>query len=192
METTLNENATPTGYSSRRVLLWISIASIVMLFAGLTSGYIVRQSEGNWRHFDLPFVFYISTAIILLSSLTMHLTLRSAKNNDFQGVKRFAMITLGLGFGFVFSQFLGWNELVKQGVYFVDKTTPSGSFFFVLSGLHLAHLFFGVLALIITTVQAIRQKYNSDSFEGISLCATYWHFLDGLWIYLFVFLAVYR
>ena len=188
----LPENQTSTGFSSRRVLLWIAIASIVMLFAGLTSGYIVRQAEGNWKVFELPTVFTISTVIILVSSLTMHLSVRAARSNDTQAIKTYLLVTLGLGFAFVFTQFLGWNELVKNGVFFVDKTTPSGSFFYVLSGLHLAHLAFGLLGLIFTSARAIRERYNSSDYEGLSLCATYWHFLDGLWIYLFVFLAVYR
>lgn len=186
------ENDTRTGFSSRRILLWIAIASIVMLFAGLTSGYIVRQAEGNWRVFELPVVFTVSTAIILVSSLTMHLSVRAAKANDLQGIKTYLLVTLGLGFAFVFAQFLGWNELVKSGVFFVDKTTPSGSFFYVLSGLHLAHLAFGLLGLVVTSARAIRERYHSSDYEGLSLCATYWHFLDGLWMYLFVFLAVYR
>lgn len=188
----LPENQTHTGFSSRRVLLWIAIASIVMLFAGLTSGYIVRQAEGNWKVFELPTVFTISTAIILLSSITMHFAVRAAKSNDTPAIKTYLLVTLGLGFAFVFTQFLGWNELVKNGVFFVDKTTPSGSFFYVLSGLHLAHLAFGLIGLIVTSARAIRERYHSGDYEGISLCATYWHFLDGLWIYLFVFLAVYR
>lgn len=188
----LPENQTHTGFSSRRVLLWIAIASIVMLFAGLTSGYIVRQAEGNWKVFELPTVFTISTVIILVSSLSMHLAVRAARSNDTKAIKTYLLVTLGLGFAFVFTQFLGWNELVKNGVFFVDKTTPSGSFFYVLSGLHLAHLAFGLLGLIFTSARAIRERYNSSDYEGLSLCATYWHFLDGLWIYLFVFLAVYR
>ncbi len=178
--------------ATQKIILGIGIASIVMLFAGLTSGYIVRQAEGRWAYFELPMAFYASSVIILLSSLTHHLAIRAVKKNRLNEVKRMLMLTLGLGLGFVFTQFLGFNELVKNGVYFVDKTTPSGSFFFVITGLHLAHLFFGILALIITSAKSIRERYNSDNYLGISLSAIYWHFLDALWIYLFVFLAVYR
>jgi cytochrome c oxidase subunit 3 len=163
-----------------------------MLFAGLTSGYIVRQGEGNWKHFELPAAFMISSVIILLSSLSMHAAVLSAKKDDYQGVRRYLLITLGLGFAFVFSQFLGWNNLVSQGVYFVDKSSPSGSFFYVISGLHLAHLAFGLLGLMVTSFMAMRDRYHSGNLEGLKVCATYWHFLDGLWMYLFVFLAVYR
>ncbi|MBK7681262.1 MAG: cytochrome c oxidase subunit 3 [Bacteroidia bacterium] len=178
--------------ATEKVLLAIGIGSIVMLFAGLTSGYIVRQAEGNWKFFEVPSVFYISTIIILISSFTMQMAIRAVKKDDLAQVKTFLLITLGLGLAFVFSQFLGWNELVKNDVYFADKLTPSGSFFYVITGLHLAHLAFGLLGLIITGSKSIRERYNSQNYLGISLCAIYWHFLGGLWIYLFVFLAIYR
>ncbi|MBP7166134.1 MAG: cytochrome c oxidase subunit 3 [Bacteroidia bacterium] len=178
--------------ATQKILLGLGMASIVMLFAGLTSGYIVRQAEGRWAYFDIPTTFYVSSAFILLSSLTMHLGLLAAKKDRLQEVKRYLIITLGLALAFVFTQFLGWNELVKNGVYFVDRTTPSGSFFYVITGLHLAHVAFGILGLIVTSAKSIRERYNSNNYLGISLCAIYWHFLDALWIYLFVFLAVYR
>lgn len=178
--------------ATEKVLLAIGIGSIVMLFAGLTSGYIVRQAEGNWKFFELPSVFYVSSIIILISSFTMQMAIRAVKKDDLAQVKTFLLITLGLGLAFVFSQFLGWNELVKNDVYFADKLTPSGSFFYVITGLHLAHLAFGLLGLIITGSKSIRERYSSQNYLGISLCAIYWHFLGGLWIYLFVFLAIYR
>ena len=176
--------------ATEKVLLAIGIGSIVMLFAGLTSGYIVRQAEGNWKFFELPSVFYVSSIIILISSFTMQMAIRAVKKDDLAQVKTFLLITLGLGLAFVFSQFLGWNELVKNDVYFADKLTPSGSFFYVITGLHLAHLAFGLLGLIITGSKSIRERYSSQNYLGISLCAIYWHFLGGLWIYLFVFLAL--
>ncbi len=186
------EQQSKSKIPSEKILLGIGIASIVMLFAGLTSGYIVRQAEGNWKFFEIPVAFYVSSVIMLLSSVTMHMAVKAVKKNELQQVKTFLIITLGLGLAFVFAQFIGWNELIANGVYFVDKSTPSGSFFFVISGLHLAHLAFGLLGLMVTGAKSIREKYNKDNYLGISLCATYWHFLDGLWIYLFVFLAVYR
>jgi cytochrome c oxidase subunit 3 len=178
--------------ATQKIVLGLGIASIIMLFAGLTSGYIVRQAEGRWAHFEIPVVFYVSTAIILLSSVTHHLAVLAVKKNKLQETKNMLILTLGLGLAFVFTQFMGWNELVKNGVHFVDRTTPSGSFFFVITGLHLAHIFFGILGLIITSAKSIRERYSADNYLGISLSAIYWHFLDGLWIYLFVFLAVYR
>ena len=178
--------------ATEKVLLAIGIGSIVMLFAGLTSGYIVRQAEGNWKFFEVPSVFYISTLIILISSFTMQMAIRAVKKDDLAQVKTFLLITLGLGLAFVFSQFLGWNELVKNDVYFADKLTPSGSFFYLITGLHLAHLAFGLLGIIITGSKSIRERYSSQNYLGISLCAIYWHFIGGLGIYLLVFLAINR
>lgn len=193
MEMTIeNQSQEKPKIATEKVLLAIGIGSIVMLFAGLTSGYIVRQAEGNWKFFELPSVFYISSIIILISSLTMQLAVRAVKKDELAQLKSFILITLGLGLAFVFTQFLGWNELVKNNVYFSDKLTPSGSFFYVITGLHLAHLAFGLLGLIITGSKSIRERYSSKNYLGISLCAIYWHFLGGLWIYLFVFLAIYR
>ena len=168
------------------------MASIVMLFAGLTSGYIVRMAEGNWRIFQVPMEFYVSTAIILLSSLTMQLAMIAVKKDNLPAVKRWLIVTLGLGLAFTYCQFLGYNTLTREGIFFVDKTTPSGSFFYAITGLHLAHVAGGILALLFTAGKSILGRYNSSNYLGMSLCSIYWHFLDGLWIYLFVFLAIYR
>jgi cytochrome c oxidase subunit 3 len=174
MEAAINpENAGPSKIASGKILLWIAIASIVMLFAGLTSGFIVRKEEGNWLNYEFPAAFYVSTVLMLLSSITMHLAVLSAKKNKLANLKRYIIATLALGITFVFSQFIGWSNLVSQGVYFVGN--PAGSFMYVLTGLHMAHLL---------------EKYSSTNYLGVSLCAIYWHFLDGLWIYLFVFLAL--
>lgn len=171
-----------------KIVLWVALASIVMLFAGLTSAYMVREAEGNWVQFVLPKAFYISSILILGSSFTMQMAVSAIKKNNFQAVKRYLIVTLALGLGFVFSQFLGWSSLVDQKVYLVGN--PSGSFVYALTGLHLAHLIGGILALMLTSGKAIMEKYNANNYLGISLCAIYWHFLDGLWIYLFVFLAI--
>ncbi len=191
MEAAINMNTNTNKIPTQKILLWLGMVSIVMLFAGLTSAYYVKRADGNWFEFDLPFnIFYVSTAIILLSSLTMQLAVSAVKKNNLQAVKTYLIITLGLGLAFVFSQFLGWSNLVDHKVFFVGN--PSGSFLFVLTGLHLAHLAGGIIGLMFTGAGAIRERYNSSNYVGISVCATYWHFLDALWIYLFVFLAVFR
>ncbi|NNF01326.1 MAG: hypothetical protein HKN22_01440 [Bacteroidia bacterium] len=173
---------------SPKVLLWVSMVSMSMLFAGLTSAYVVRQAEGNWDAFNIPMAFLISTIIIVASSGTLHWALKAIRKDDLKTTKTFLIITLGLGFAFVFSQFLGWSELVENGVYFVNKKTPSGSFFYVLTGLHLAHIVGGLLYLMIISAKSILNKYNSSNYLGIQLCSIYWHFLDVLWLYLYAFL----
>lgn len=170
-------------------MLYISIGSMVMLFGGLTSAYVVRLAEGNWLKFAMPQVFYFSTAAMLISSLFMNLAVQDAKKDNYAGIKRNLAITFGLGLVFMICQFLGWSELVSQKVFFAGKdSNASGSFFYVLTGLHLAHLFGGMLYLLAVNIHSLKKKYNSQNYLSLQLCATYWHFLDGLWIYLFLFL----
>jgi len=181
---------TVTRVPTAKMLLWISIVSMIMLFAGLTSAYIVRQAEGNWVHFELPSMFYLSTALLLFSSGYMHYALVSVRGGRPGGLVTWLIITLGLGLAFAFSQFLGWSMLVDQGIYFVGN--PSGSFLYVITALHLAHLAGGVLYLLYVITRALRQRYSAESCLQVQLCAIFWHFLDILWIYLFVFLMVIR
>ena len=123
-----------------RNMLYVGIFSIVMLFAGLTSAYIVRQADGQWLSFSLPPMFWVSSVVILLSSISMHYALVSVKKDNQKGLKLGLLITILLGVGFGVSQFLGWAELVEGGIYFAGKSAnPSGSFLYALSGLHLAH-----------------------------------------------------
>ena len=183
------ENVKPR-VPTEKILLWVAIASIVMLFAGLTSGYVVRQAEGNWLVFEIPTMFYVSTVAIILSSITMQMSIAAIRKDKKVMAKNLIVITLGLGVAFVICQLMGWNALVANNIHFVG--TPSESFFYALTGLHLAHLAFGLIGLIVTAVKSILQKYSSKNYLGISLCAIYWHFLGGLWLYLFVFLAIFR
>lgn len=167
------------------------MVSMIMLFAGLTSAYIVREAEGNWLEFDMPQSFTISTIILLLSSVTMYFAVKFARNGNILRLRNILGITLLLGLGFVLFQLLGWNELLKMNVFVGGSTSnPSGSFLYVLTGLHLAHLAGGLFYLAYVLLISIR---NSKSFGpknvlSVELCSTFWHFLDILWLYLFLFL----
>ena len=191
MITAMEMQQTTTKIPTPKIVLWVAMASMIMLFAGLTSGYVVRQAEGNWMQFEVPLAFYFSTGLLMASSVTMLWAQKAVKNDQLQSLKTALIITLGLGLAFVFSQFLGYNQLVNQGVYFTGGNI-AGSFFYVITGLHIAHLAGGILALIFTSGKAIIEKYNSGNVLGIQLCASYWHFLDFLWLYLFVFLVAIR
>lgn len=176
-----------------RPLLWIGMVGMVMIFASLSSAYIVRMEKGDWLNFELPQFFYISTAVIILSSVTMNWVLSAARKNDFKNIKLAAFLTLVLGITFVVCQFKAWGILVDQKVFFAGKSAnASGSFLYALTGLHLAHLAAGILALIVVCIKALRGMYNSENLLGIRLCAIFWHFLDLLWIYLFLFLLFVR
>jgi cytochrome c oxidase subunit III len=188
LETTIR--TTIGKYPTKKVLLWVALVSIIMLFASLTSAYIVRQAEGNWVKFDLPSLFWVSTALIIMSSVSMNWALSSAKKNRPAGIKSGINITTLLGIGFVITQFQAWGSLVDQKIFFTGN--PSGSFLYVLTGLHVVHLLGGLIYLFIVLLGAYREKYNSNNILGMELCATYWHFLDGLWVYLFLFLLFIR
>ena len=172
-------------------MLYIAMGSMVMLFGGLTSAYVVRHAEGNWLKFELPLPFYFSTAFILLSSVLINMSVSAAKNNKYALVQKALLLTFLAGLSFMICQFMGWSQLTAQKVFFAGKdSNASGSFFYVLTGLHLAHLFGGMIYLLAVNIQSLKKKYNAQNYLSLQLCATYWHFLDGLWIYLFFFLML--
>lgn len=171
-------------------MLWIGMVSIVMLFAGLTSAVVVRKSDGNWLEFYMPSMFWISTIIIILSSITMQFSVWAAKREKFKAVKILLATTLLLGIGFAFSQFEAWNQLTEGQVYFTgSESNASGSFLYVLTFAHLLHLVGGLVALGFVFFKSLKNFYKPKNLLGLQVCSIYWHFLDGLWIYLFLFLS---
>jgi cytochrome c oxidase subunit III len=174
-------------------LLYVGIVSIVMLFAALTSAYIVRADNGNWLVFKLPSISILSTAIIVTSSLTMLLAQRAIKKDSYTLTSIGLLATFLLGIAFFFTQFEGWKQLTAQGIYFVGRySNASGSFLYLIALVHLLHLVGGLLAVFVSLVKSLRRRYSSADFLGIELTAIYWHFLDLLWVYLFLFLYNYR
>jgi len=189
-EISLEERATTRGKTAKP-LLWVGMGSIVMLFAAFTSAIVVRRAEPNWILFEMPLDLYISCIIIILSSLTLIYASRSAKNNNYQGVKIGVGATLLLGIAFVVSQFSAYGELVDQDMFFAGPTSnASWSFLYVVVGVHLGHLIGGIVVMIVTLINALRERYNSEDSLGLQLTGIYWHFLDVLWIYLFLFLLL--
>jgi cytochrome c oxidase subunit 3 len=174
-------------------MLYIGIVSIVMMFAGLTSAYVVRADNGNWLVFELPDIAIISTAIIVTSSLTMLLAQRAIKKDNYRLTSLGLLLTLLLGIAFFFTQLEAWKELTAQGIYFVGKfANASGSFLYLIALVHLLHMLGGLVALSVSLTKSLLKKYSSSDSLGIELTAIYWHFLDLLWVYLFLFLYNYR
>ena len=174
-------------------LLWIGIFSMVMFWAGLTSAYIVRADNGNWLLFNVPSIFIISTAVIITSSISMFYAYNSAKKNNYSQVTLGLLITLVLGFVFVYCQYQGWMELYSKDIVLGGKkSNASGSFFILFVLAHWAHLFGGIISLTITLLKSLRKRYNAENTLGLELCSIYWHFLDILWVYLFLFLYYIR
>lgn len=186
----VEEPKKPLAMHPKKFAMWIFIASVVMLFASLTSGYIVRQAEGNWVYFELPALFYSTSLIILLSSLTMQMAYFAAKRDNTARVKQLITVTAVLGLAFLVGQFMAWQELVANSIYFVGN--PSGSFLYVLTGLHGAHLVSAIVFLLIMLNAAYKNRVHAGNLAPLEMCTTYWHFLGGLWLYLFVFLLLNR
>jgi cytochrome c oxidase subunit III len=178
----------PIAMHPKKFALWLFMVTVVMVFAALTSAYIVRQAEGNWFEFTLPDIFYYTTGILILSSLSLHWSYVSAKRDNLRQLKTGMLITVILGLGFLIGQWYSWVALVDKDVYFVGN--PSGSFLYVFTGLHAIHLISGVIFLIIVLISSYRYKVHSQEMVPMEMCATYWHFLGGLWIYLFMFLLL--
>lgn len=174
-------------------LLYIGIISIVMLFAGLTSAYVVRAGGSNWLLFQMPDIAIVSTGIIVTSSITMLMAQRAIKKDNYGLTKIGLLLTLLLGFAFFITQIMGWKQLTAQGVFFIGKqASASGSFLYFIALVHLLHMIGGLIALMVSLTKSMLKKYSSADYLGIELTAIYWHFLDLLWVYLFLFLYFYR
>ncbi len=168
--------------------LWLFIVSITMIFISLSSAYIVKQSEGNWLIFEFPDLFKTTSVIIVLSSVTMHWSYIAAKRNNLLHIRLGLIATAILAAAFMIGQYMAWDELVAQDVFFVGN--PAGSFVYIFTGLHVAHVIGGVIFLAIMLTASFRYKVHSKSLTKIEMCTTYWHFLGGLWLYLYLFLVL--
>lgn len=193
IEITSGTMSPQTKEKARKFLLWIGLVSIAMMFAGLTSGYIVRRQTGTWLKFELPFTFWISTAIILISSLSMNRAVQLIRKNEIKKLPTAVLITFLLGLCFGVFQVISWAILIRNNIYFTGtESSASGSYLYILCALHLCHILGGLIALGVVFVRSLLKKYSADNHLGIKLCATYWHFLDGLWVYLFIFMLLMR
>ncbi len=170
--------------------LWVGIGSIVMMFAGLTSAYIVKRNQANWTTFDLPVAFWYSTAAIIASSITLFLASKAFKSRYMSRYRMFAAVTLVLGIAFLALQVAGFVDMWKNG--FTLQANVSFSFLYVIVGLHGLHVVGGVIALIVLSLKAFNKKVRNYSVIPLELVSTYWHFVDMLWLYLLVFLIMIR
>jgi cytochrome c oxidase subunit III len=185
---TIKEPSYPMSMNPKKFALWLFMISVVMIFAALTSAYIVRSGEGNWLEFQMPNGFYHTTGIIILSSVTMHWAYLSAKKDNILMVKIALLATILLGIAFLVGQWMAWGQLVQNEVYFVGN--PSGSFVYVFSGVHGIHIVSAIIFVLATFIYTFLNKVHSRDMLKIELCTTYWHFLDGIWLYLFVFILM--
>lgn len=178
----------PLAMHPKKFALWLFIVSVVMIFASMTSAYIVRMSEGNWLEFELPDIFWYTSIVIILSSISLHWAYLSAKKDSLDQLRIALIVTAILGIAFLVGQWYSWVALVDRDVYFVGN--PAGSFLYVFTGLHAIHLISGVIFLIIVLISSLRFRIHSQNMAQMEMCTTYWHFLGGLWLYLFMFLLL--
>jgi cytochrome c oxidase subunit III len=177
---------------SYKLLLIFAMVSMTMMFAGITSAYIIGKSRPDWiENFQLPNAFLWSTATILLCSVTIHLAKKSIEKNKRSQTTTWLIVTLALGLLFCYLQRLGFHQLALKNLY------PTGgsitvSFLFVMVLAHILHLAGGILSLLLTIYNHFKQKYNATQFVGIELCAMYWHFLDFIWVLLFLLLIFFK
>ena len=181
--------------SKYRIGMWVALAGIAMMFTALTSAYIVRANTSNdWRPIAMPPLLWLSTALILLSSISFEVARRSLKQSKARVYQRWLLLTVLLGLAFLATQLMAWRQLVAQGIYL--STNPHSAFFYVLTGAHGLHLLGGVLALDFLLLRSWRRRYEEDASAKrqavANAVAIYWHFMDGLWIYLFLLLFLWR
>ncbi len=179
------------SFKARKFLMWLFIISSFMMFAALTSGFIV-YTEGNAERgikILLPKAFIYSTIIIVISSLTMHLAYLSGKKLEFGKQKLYTVITIVLGIAFFFSQYGAWAVLTDAGAYFVNYNA-SQSFIYVFTGAHLLHIFAGIVMLLYSLIGKIRNIPQVRNLFRLEVTSIFWHFIDILWIYLYVFLLL--
>jgi cytochrome c oxidase subunit 3 len=188
MITVMNDQK--TRLHPHKFALWIALASIVMMFAGLSSAYIVKRNQANWLTFDLPLIFWYSTAVIIISSITMMLSRKAFINREMNNYKKWLIVTLILGIAFVFMQYIGFTQLWRNGITLTRNV--SFSFLYILVGLHAVHVTGGVVALVFFLIKSISHRIKTYSTVPIDLMNTYWQFVDFLWIYLLIFLLMIR
>jgi cytochrome c oxidase subunit 3 len=178
-----------------RIGMWVALASITMMFTALSSAYIVRAaSSSDWQPLQMPRILLLSTALILVSSSTLEAARRKWKDTTNQAQKRWLLITVVLGIGFLISQWFAWRQLVRQGVYVASN--PHSSFFYLLTAAHAVHLLGGLTALVYLTLRSRPLQENQEAMAksqaGADAVTLYWHFMDFLWLYLFVLLFFVR
>ncbi|MGC4022442.1 MAG: cytochrome c oxidase subunit 3 [Cyclobacteriaceae bacterium] len=186
----VEEPKKPLAMNPKKFAMWLFLASVMMLFMALTSAYIVRQAEGNWRYFDIPVLFYITSVVIIISSVSMQWTYFSLKKDKKATAKVMMLITIILGIFFLLGQFVGAVQLVDSGIHLVGN--PSESFFYLITGLTVVHIVSGVVFLAIMLNAIFKGFAHAGNMTKMEMCTTYWHFLGALWLYLFIFLLLYR
>lgn len=176
---------------AKRMMLWFGIISLIMSFAGLTSAVLVSSTREDWMHdFEMPDAFLISCILIIASSITFVLAKRALKNGNRSLTTLMLLLTFGLGVAFILCQFYGFSQIVSSGYNFTGPTSNvTMSYIYVIAFVHILHVVAGLISLLVVIYNHFKQKYNATEMLGMNLSATFWHFIDILWLFLFLFLS---
>jgi cytochrome c oxidase subunit III len=185
----VEEAKKPLSMNPKKFALWLFMMSVVMLFGAWTSAYLVKRADAGWAEIILPDLFWTTSAIVVLSSVTMVWAYRAAKHDNLESVKLALSLTTLLGIAFLVGQYFAFQEMVALKQHFTGSNV-SHSFLWVLPAVHGLHIVSGLVFLGIVLTSAFRYKVHSKNLDQLEMCATYWHFLGGLWLYLFVFLIL--
>ncbi|GAA4234830.1 cytochrome c oxidase subunit 3 [Postechiella marina] len=179
---------------AKKMMLWFGIISLIMSFAGWTSAFVVSSSRPDWlKDFQLPNSFLISTIVIILSSITFILAKQALKKTNRQQTSIWLLVTLVLGIVFVFCQFSGFQQIIDAGYNFTGPTSNvTMSYIYLIAMVHILHVVVGLICLLVVIYNHFKQKYSATKMLGLELAATFWHFIDILWVYLFLFLYFVR
>ena len=193
METSQNEMTLKTDKTrqdrARKMMLWFGMISLGMSFAGLTSAYVVSKERPDWlTDFVIPQAFYTSLIVIILSSIAFHFAKKNIlKKNSTIGMS-LLIVTFLLGVTFAVLQFLGFSQIIANGYFFTgSESTITTSFIYLVVLLHLTHIFAALISILVVIYNHYKQKYTTENSVGLEIAVTFWHFVDILWIYLFLF-----
>lgn len=175
---------------AKKMMLWFGIISLLMGFAGWTSAYIVSSSREDWSSdITLPNSFLYSTIVIIISSLSYMMAKKAIREGENASGTKWLLVTLGLGVLFIFLQFSGFSQLVAEGYYFTGPTSSiKVSYVFLIAMVHVVHVVAGMISLLVVLYNQNKGKYSKENYLGVTLGATFWHFLDLLWVYLVLFM----
>ncbi len=185
----VEEPQQPLTMHPKKFVVWLFIVSIIMMFAGWTSAFLVARSEGGLLNIELPNLFKITTVLLVISSVTIHLANRAASKDNLPALRMLLGITFVLGVAFLLGQWFSFDQLVAQDIYFIGGSSIQ-SFMYVLPFMHGLHIIAGLIFVAIVLYRSFHFKVHSKNMASLQMCATFWHFLDVLWLYLFLFLTL--
>lgn len=181
-------NSTEKQEKTFKQMLYFALVSLSMSFAGLTSAYIISRQREDWVSFDLPKVFYVSTLLIVMSSVTFYFAKKFMQKGQKRKTTYLLIISLILGIAFVYFQYQGYLDLTKAGLYFTGKeSNVSSSLFDIVAFAHAIHVLIGLIVILVLLFNNSRGKYSMTNHLGVKLGEIFWHFLGGLWVFLILF-----